>query len=199
MNSNRITSIESLGQLKNLNYLRLDFNTIKTNIDNILGQAFRNLKFLDFRNNKIRSIKSFSFSDYYDNNIENLILMNNNLNYLRDYPFHNLKNVVSINLDNNRLEFIEMMAFDSLKSIRKISLRNNSLKFIFNNIFSYINSDANLIDLSNNKINQIFEDSFKNTKTLSIDYESISSVDTIQLPIETLDLSEKNISVIVSN
>ena len=123
--------------------------------------------------------------------------MNNNLNYLKDFTFYNLKNLVSINLDNNRLEFIEMMTFDSLINLRKISLRNNSLRFIYNDVFSYINQDSNLIDLSKNKISLILPNSFKKTKTLRIDYESILNTNT--LPIQTLDLSHKNISIVISN
>ena len=91
INSNMVNSIECMGKLKNLNYLRLDFNAINTNVDKILGFSFRNLKYLDFRNNKLQLINSHSFSDSNDNKLENLILMNNNLNYLKDFTFYNLK------------------------------------------------------------------------------------------------------------
>ena len=48
--------------------------------------------------------------------------MNNNLNYLRDYSFHNLKNVVSINLDNNKLEFIKILGFNVNKNLPAFKL-----------------------------------------------------------------------------
>ena len=198
MNSNNIISIEVLSEVDYISYLTLDFNQIMSVLDRKLGKAFRYLKSLDFRHNQLAQINPGSFSNYADYKLENLILSDNSLRYLRDFTYFNLKRLISLNLDNNYIELIETMAFDSLNSIKTISLRNNKLKFIFDFVFSYFNITENSLDLSKNNITRTELNSFRNVIDLIIDYPSISYLN-YDLEIGTLDLSQKKISVIRRN
>lgn len=91
--------------------------------------TFTNLKFLSFRNNKIRN--------------------------LGPYCFQKLSNLVHLDLSLNMIETIHDNAFSGLDKLTRIDVSKISIKCLPENIFLNCNSIFE-IDLSNNHVSSVF-------------------------------------------
>ncbi|XP_060584590.1 G-protein coupled receptor GRL101-like isoform X3 [Ruditapes philippinarum] len=149
--------------LKKLVVLDLSNNRIQQ-----LPVVFSELRYLNISSCDIRHIdkKNFVNLQY----LFSLDLSGNKIQLLPDMVFGMLRYLTHLNLDRNfELTEISPTAFTGLIALRNIKITGTKLKKISSFTFSDLHLDS--IDISYNKIEEIENDAFKNSKVSKINFE----------------------------
>uniref|UniRef100_A0A6P7H720 Protein artichoke-like n=1 Tax=Diabrotica virgifera virgifera TaxID=50390 RepID=A0A6P7H720_DIAVI len=208
-----------------LKYLDLSFNKI-TNLSQISVSNCSYLSSYNISNNFINDIPPGTFQEKVP--IETLDISENNLLFINESTFRNLRSVLkiinlrknnistvgnksfygfnslkTIDLSENKIKNIEQYAFSNLKNIFTINLSNNAIELLESYTF-YLISVQN-IDLQGNPIHYIKEKAFSNLNYLTSLNLSNSAIAILEndvfssLPaIRTIDLSN-NYIVLLNN
>lgn len=163
-------SNETFNGIFGLQKLNLKNNKIKT-IENILKSLESNykhdtepvFKYLDLSFNYIQKI-DIKLSNYFKN-LEELILKNNKIYFLKEDIFLNCKNLKFLDLTSNRLITIENFTFKYLDNLNLLFLGNNQIKSIEFNSFNNL-TNLKILKLEYNKLDFISKYLFRNLKNL---------------------------------
>ncbi|KPM04120.1 chaoptin-like protein 2 [Sarcoptes scabiei] len=98
--------------------------------------------------------------------LEDLRLQNNHLQHIRKGVFYSLPNLKNLDLQMNRIESIE--SFESLANIQNINLQGNRLRTFNGNVLSSFHSSLSYLNLANNQLISIENDTFRNRNKLEI-------------------------------
>ncbi len=186
-NNINLVSLEphSLGSLRNLNYLSLSMNNLRT-IDGYVFSSSTSIKRISFIGNPIRKVKSHAFHGL-KNVTDLMISFNQNvapidsiegdafislafvdqifldgipLKKLLTNTFRGLSYCKSLHLSNTYIEEIDANAFFRANHIDQLNLKNSRIRDLHNDAFSGMFS-INNIDLSGNYIKQLTKDTFQ--------------------------------------
>ena len=133
-----------------------------------------------------------------------LDLSNNRIRLIRDSDFNGLVNLSSLNLSRNVLTEVPSAAFHHMPNLLKLDLTNNKLSKLVPRLFFKLDK-LEYLDISENPltVNQITEDTFKDSNSLKILKMSKSNIKAIsllaykELPnLKELHLSSNKISFI---
>ena len=178
LNSNEISEIANLGELKNLKVLYLDSNRISeiTNLDNL-----KKLEDLDLSINQISEIKNLD-------NLENLhvlYLSSNQINEIKN--LNDLKNLHVLHLSSNQIS--EIKNLNNLKNLYTLDISSNKIAEIKN-----LDQLKNLqeLNISLNHIKEIKNLSeLKNLKELFFSANQIKEINNLN---ELWNLKKLNVS-----
>ncbi|XP_028326142.1 toll-like receptor 21 [Gouania willdenowi] len=137
---------------------------------------FKNLIELNFRYNRILSVMANAF--YQTPNLMTLKLNINKLAYLEIKAFKGLKKLVTLRLDNNLITDL-LKCFDDLINLNTLNLRNNRIDVIFEDTFQTLEKLTTL-DLGGNKITHIKPSGLNGLKSLSKFYLDGNKLKTIE-------------------
>ena len=151
LNNNKITKIEGISNLIYLEKLSLSNNLISS-IDNCFSKNNRYLRFLFLGHNKITSIENISQDIPF---IEELILCQNNINYLPEKVF--LPYIKFFDLNENKIKAKTEDLFFICPSLEKLLLLGNNLNEIGTKYLIKFCPRLKEIDLSFNKYNNMIE------------------------------------------
>ncbi|XP_012225901.1 chaoptin isoform X2 [Linepithema humile] len=153
-------------------------------------KSLTNLQYLDFSNNKIRSLPATSFHflkrikriELQDNEIDNIPkgtfqgdihstleeinFAFNQVRGLQTHTFVDLLALMTINLEDNAVEKIERRTFMNMNRLKYINLRGNKIRDITDEAFQNL-PDLEFLDLAYNKLNEFDFASFDQVGTLS--------------------------------
>ncbi|KAJ8882254.1 hypothetical protein PR048_018742 [Dryococelus australis] len=138
--------------------------------------ALGNLQYLDFSNNRLRSMPETSFHflrrlkvlQLHDNQIENvfkgtfqggihsslekLYLSFNNLNTINTHTFVDLTSLERLYLDDNQITRVERRAFMNMDRLKHLDLRGNKIRSISDEAFQNL-PELQTLDLAYNELN----------------------------------------------
>ncbi|XP_052061117.1 leucine-rich repeat-containing protein 15-like [Mytilus californianus] len=210
---NNIQNIDpgSFDQLPNLFVLDLRNNKLQTIGSNILS-AQTILSRLYLQNNDIESIHPDAFRNLFL--LKELHLQRNKLTTLPLTVFRDMPMLTSLNLFDNKLEFLADDTFSGLISLRKLFLQNNVISnlsqkalhglskvralYIHGNRilgiekihFDGLRSSIQILNISDNQIAEIKQDTFKdmyNLKTLDLTNNEIHVIENFSFELLSLD------------
>ncbi|XP_059051563.1 leucine-rich repeat-containing G-protein coupled receptor 5-like [Achroia grisella] len=171
LQSNLLTEmpIITLNRLAALEELDLSRNSISGELTlRSDGEAFKGLKRVFLGNNKINYISKYSFAS--DNNIELLDLSYNQIGTIDEFAIAKCGNLQELNLANNNIAFV----FELPRSVQIVIMKYNSLYQ-----WPQFPVGIKLIDLSNNRLSDIYDDDssdFQNLEILDISGNQISDL-----------------------
>ena len=145
-----------------LEYLVLSDNQIET-IDLNAFIGLKSLYHLNISNNKLKYLQINNQSLFrHLNNLQDLILNSNLIEYIKWNDFSGLTRLVYLNLDFNKIKAIEPKSFETNNLTEFLFLASNSLRTIESNTFYGLNKIEE-ISLENNYIIDIKSNSFNNS------------------------------------
>ncbi|XP_074659053.1 uncharacterized protein LOC141911873 [Tubulanus polymorphus] len=149
-------------QMKKLKNLYLAYNNI-TIIPSatLVGNGY--LETIDFRNNSIISIESFSFVHATSQGGGKADFSFNRLQSLNDYIFK-LSAFESLDFSHNRLRTISKFSLRGIRGLKKLDLRFNELS-VLSDEFDFLD-ELEILSLSYNKLLHVSADIFKSTINL---------------------------------
>lgn len=126
--------------------------------ENVFGN-FMNLKSLTLRNQRIFELNKDFLSRYYK-----LHTLDLSLNHLRIVPSVP-KSVENLNLDGNQIEYIVQEDFNNMRSLKSLSLNKNKLKFFSQETFENL-VNLRILNLADNEFNHFTENYVRSLKLL---------------------------------
>lgn len=206
-------------------YIDFSYNQIQ-NLKNIdLFTRFKQLKNLNFADNKLRTIEHGAFKSLSDvlilnlenNNLENisrdtfsaqrklkqLYLQNNNIGSIHEDAFKNLTSLKELHLQGNNLVSLPLTVFRHIPTLQILDLSENNLLMLPDNLFSSLSSVQKLF-LQNNEIVNLSQKAFQGLskiKILNLHGNKISHIEKVHLDgvrssLQNLDLSNNLIGEI---
>lgn len=124
--------------------LNFSFNEMINISSSIQLSRFKELRLVNFSNNKIREIPVGIFDECYD--IEHIILSNNNITELQEDIFKNCSKIREIDISNNKLRRLPKNIFKNCMELENINIYGNN--FDVNDVESI---DENIFE-NNNKL-----------------------------------------------
>ncbi|CAL2039811.1 unnamed protein product [Caenorhabditis brenneri] len=127
MNNNKITNIDFRRFPENLTDLSIRHNLVST-IHYVPASA-RNLKRLDLSGNRLEFVAGLSTGavNVLPAELKHVDLSNNKLNYLHEFAFEHLQNLILLDLKNNSLKEVKASSFRGSKYQIKLFLSENTL------------------------------------------------------------------------
>ncbi|XP_022249763.1 toll-like receptor 13 [Limulus polyphemus] len=158
--------INGFSTLKNLEYLNLASNPIKSSVNRLHFNGLENLKELDLSATLITKIEDFAFEPL--KSLERLNLNYNNFRDLSNNTFHGLTNLTYLFLRENDLILRSYSyPFHKMPSLEVLILSNNNIRLMDSLTFSR-SSNLELLFLSNNVIAPWNESLFENNPKLRV-------------------------------
>ncbi|CAH1261188.1 unnamed protein product [Diabrotica balteata] len=203
LSSNRITNLSQIS-ISTCSYLS-SFNISNNFITDIPPETFQGrvpIETLDISENNLLFINESTFRNL-KSVLRNIYLRKNNISTICSKSFCDFDYLRIIDLSHNKIKNIEQNAFLNLKSIDTINLSNNSIELLES--YTFNNTSVENIDLQGNPIHYIKEKAFSNLKylkSLNLSNSAIAILENdvfFSLPaIRTIDLSN-NYIVLLSN
>lgn len=166
-------SHNSLTSLNNTNFQGFELLTLNAGYNRLLNIYCSNVsKVINFSHNQLNYACKFSPS------IENINLSHNNISYIRDIDFSDLKKLTKLDLSYNKIVYISYH-LEGSKSIQFLNLSHNNIKYLFNYGFDGIESMIS-IDLSYNRIEKLGHGDTNNLENLlffDLSYNNIYDID----------------------
>ncbi|KAH8404416.1 hypothetical protein KR222_011463 [Zaprionus bogoriensis] len=193
--------LEALLPLSQLIWLGLDNNNLKS-ISNESFAQMRELSYINLSFNQLKTLPRGLFLPEAHSHLVEIELSYNVLERLESQTFHNLGDLQTLNLQSNRLRSIARHAFQNLEFLRYIDLSHNRLNNISHAAFSVLPNLAAL-DLMHNQLCAISLKSFhyvSNTTTplrLNLSHNHIASFDdelSSYMYIYQLDISHNHVA-----
>jgi Leucine-rich repeat (LRR) protein len=153
---------QSFSGLLKLEKLLLNHNK-GLEISNGCFYELKKLAYLDLTDIGLKSLNASNLFNK-DNNLTVLILIQNDLNYLDEYSFKDLRNLKILNLKFNQIKHILPKTFDELIHLKYLNLYSNKLKKIYKTSFDSLINLEELI-LSHNQL-VYYDDWLRNLKKL---------------------------------
>ncbi|PIC33139.1 hypothetical protein B9Z55_013230 [Caenorhabditis nigoni] len=127
MNNNKITNIDFRRFPENLTDLSIRHNLVST--VHYVPASARNLKRLDLSGNRLEFVAGLSTGavNVLPAELKHVDLSNNKLNYLHEFAFEHLSNLVLLDLKNNSLKEVKASSFRGSKNQVKLFLSENPL------------------------------------------------------------------------
>ncbi|KAJ8037640.1 Leucine-rich repeats and immunoglobulin-like domains protein 3 [Holothuria leucospilota] len=132
-----------------------------------------------------------------EHHLERIYLSHNELRYIDEHAFKNLRHVVLLYLTYNNIETLHPRVFLGMLKLRYLHLGKNKLKFVHHSAFHGLNS-LESIDLSNNKLRLIPDGLFDGLGSLR--EVMLSGNDIVSLPVprghvryELFDVANNNL------
>lgn len=201
--NNRLTELpdDLFVNTRKLNSINFDNNQIYYIADWIFKDLDK-LQYIQFSNNKLTIIHRHTFSGL--TNLNSLDLTNNEINRIVKDAL-NLPNLQYLYLGGNKLKRLSSSMFWGLPQLLQITLYNNELTHIVDAFYVFESKDLTLIDLSNNKIEDIDMRSFARiTSLLSLNLENSgfkfenetcsSKYEGTYCKLQTLNIASNNLS-----
>lgn len=151
-----------------LMYVRLEINSIKS-IDQNAFPIDNQIRKLDVSQNLLRDIQFI----HNLNNVEDINLSKNHIEYFDAHTLNNLTKLVYLNLNNNLLKILPPNAFDKCIQLKHLYIANNYLSTID---AGTLNLNLILLDLNDNRLMSIHED-FRGTKEVCLERNLLSKLD----------------------
>ncbi|XP_046624051.1 chaoptin [Neodiprion virginianus] len=204
---NRIISLQSLKEMRNLRFISLsrmpkstlspedfldfgmdlkELRIIQSNLDTIKNHAFkhvRGIKYLDFSENSISTIEDDAFAEVGHSLLTLQIShgLSSSVTNLPANPLKSLTNLQHLDFSNNRIQNMPETAFHFLKRIRRIDLQDNTIQSIQKGTFQGdIHSILDEINLAFNEIKFIGSNSFVDLPSLTFLNLQDNSIDKIE-------------------
>ncbi|XP_076345606.1 toll-like receptor 2 isoform X2 [Tachypleus tridentatus] len=156
----------SFSTLKNLEYLNLASNPIKSSINRLYFNGLENLKELDLSSSLITKIEDFAFESL--KSLERLLLNNNNIIDLNNNTFHGLTNLTYLFIRSNNLILRSYSyPFHKMPSLEVLILSDNNIRLLDSATFSR-SSNLELLFLSNNFVAPWNDSLFENNPKLRV-------------------------------
>uniref|UniRef100_A0A1Y1MSI9 LRRCT domain-containing protein n=1 Tax=Photinus pyralis TaxID=7054 RepID=A0A1Y1MSI9_PHOPY len=127
-----------------------------------LGVRNNNRITIEVRNQAIDALNRAAVSDI---QVEELHIIHNHIQMIKEGAFLNLPILRMLYLDNNHLTSLERYSFEGLPSLRGIYLRHNSINAIFANTFVNLPS-LSMLFLDNNNLKTFNQNWFSSTPEL---------------------------------
>ncbi|XP_050530009.1 leucine-rich repeats and immunoglobulin-like domains protein 3 [Daktulosphaira vitifoliae] len=177
LNNNYISSINvnTFDSLVHLLELKLSHNKLK-NLPIGLFKKLDNLLFLDLSKNHITVIEGLLFKDL--GNLKTVILRQNNIEDLLDGSFYGLSSLKALHLESNSLSKVSKGWLYGLNSLVYLNISHNKIDELKNG-WEYCPTLEEL-DLSNNKLQSIEENSLENLGKLQKLYLDINRISFIE-------------------
>jgi hypothetical protein len=155
---------DDLSNFNNLNFLKelyLNRNKLRhLNNSNLFSSKLLKIKILNLDSNEISFMNNNLFSNL--KTLVNLSIADNQLTSINKEIYFNLFNLNYLNLSRNRIDFIEMNTFDGLDNLLSLDLSFNRLFSIQNGVFNGL-IDVNDLNLINNSQFLTFENQSLNS------------------------------------
>lgn len=145
---------------KNLNFINLSFNRIKT-LEPKTFKNLLNLGAIDLSYNQIDFIEPALFEGLV--HLTDLNLSYNKISSLCPNMFSSLNNLLNLHLSGNEITFLKPDAFERLVNLRRLFLDSNKVLEVPVEIFDYLIS-VELINLRNNQLDEIDFERLKNLR-----------------------------------
>ncbi|XP_072378062.1 uncharacterized protein [Diabrotica undecimpunctata] len=203
LSSNRITNLSQIS-ISNCSHLS-SYNISNNFINDIPPETFQiqvPIETLDISENNLLFINESTFRNL-KSVLRNIYLRKNNISTIGSKSFCDFDYLKIIDLSDNKIKNIEQYAFLNLKNIHTINLSNNSIELLES--YTFNNTSVKNIDLQGNTIHYIREKAFSNLnylESLNLSNSAIAILENdvfFNLPvIHTIDLSN-NYIVLLSN
>lgn len=174
---NRLTRFPKLRQLTStLRYLNLDHNLISLLAAANKSDAFqlRNLIWLNLNHNRIKSVKR-TFLRPICNRLKYVDLSSNRLARLDDHLFVYCKQLEVLKLNKNKLNRVGSDVFENLTNLVELDLSRNNLTNLTINFRSLIN--LKILNLSKNQLQTVANGTFEhltNLQTLNLNENNLT-------------------------
>ncbi|XP_072380134.1 uncharacterized protein [Diabrotica undecimpunctata] len=197
LSSNRITNLSQIS-LSNCSYLSR-YNISKNFINGIPPETFQGvpIKTLDISENNLLYIDDLTFRNL-KSVIKNIFLRKNTISTIGSKSFGDFDNLKIIDLSDNKIGNIDQYAFSNLQYIDTIYLSNNAIELLES--YTFYNISVRNIHLQRNPIHYIKEKAFSNLnylESLNLSNSAITLLENdvfFSLPaICTIDLSNNHI------
>lgn len=137
-------------------------------------------------NNRITDLTEFQFHGY----LHMISLKNNNVSYIGQNTFSNVKGLQHISLDQNNLTVLPTYLFRGLKHLRHLSLQDNALYKLKPETFEDL-TQLVYLNLANNSLGHLKNGIFVNLvklKEIHLEHNKLTSVSSNVFPISTISL-----------
>lgn len=153
----------SFSMLHNVKKLNLDHNMLSGLTYKKLSGGLSSVKRLDLSHNQIKTLYSRTFSSL--KNLQWLNLRNNRISKISQNAFVGLSKLAELDLTHNKLTLFkpsenEFADFTGLSNLQLIYLGDNFIRLINPDNFRTFESTLHFLDLSNNELSFIHEDTF---------------------------------------
>ncbi|XP_050499103.1 chaoptin-like [Diabrotica virgifera virgifera] len=195
---NKITNLSQIS-VSNCSYIS-SYNISNNFINVIPPGTFHGdepIEYLDISENNLLFINESTFRNL-KSSLKNISLSKNNILTIGSKSFHDFDELKTIDLSENKIKDIEEFAFSNLKNIDTINLSSNAIELLES--YTFNNTSVKNIDLQGNPVHYIREKAFSNLyylETLNLSNSAIAILENdvfFSLPkIRTIDLSNNYI------